>query len=107
MCADDATDEQLARLTSRIVEAAHPDRVILFGSQARGTTHPASDYDIALVFSNREQVKPGLRQAHRALWPRQFPIDLVGLTQETVEQGRTALAREVRQDGKSLYQKEG
>jgi predicted nucleotidyltransferase len=98
-------NEQLAQLTSQIVEAAHPESVVLFGSQARGNANPASDYDIALIFSNREQIKPGLTQAHRALWPRKFPIDLVGFAEETVQLGRTALAREVLREGKPLYQK--
>lgn len=98
-------EAQLAQLTSQIVEAAHPESVVLFGSQARGNATPASDYDIALVFSSREQIKSGLKQAHHALWPRQLPVDLVGFATETMQLGRTALAREVRREGKSLYQK--
>lgn len=99
--------ENLARLTSRIVEAANPDSVILFGSRAEGRATSVSDYDIALVFSSRDQIKPGLKQAHRALWPREFPIDLVGFTRESVEFGQTALARKVLRDGQPLYRKDG
>jgi predicted nucleotidyltransferase len=99
-------NEQLAQLTSQIVEAAHPESVVLFGSQAKGSATPASDYDIALIFSSREQIKPGLMQAHRALWPRKFPIDLVGFAKETIQLGRTALAREVIREGKPLYRKD-
>lgn len=101
----ETSQEQLARLTSRIVEASNPESVILFGSQANGTATPASDYDIALIFTDRKQIQSGLMQAQRALWPRQVPIDLVGFTQETFQTGRTAFAREVRREGKSLYQK--
>jgi len=99
--------KELVQLTSRIVEAAGPDRVILFGSRAKGRATPSSDYDIALVFPNREQIKPGLKQAHQALWPREFPIDLVGFARETVELGQTALARKVLREGQPLYQKNG
>jgi predicted nucleotidyltransferase len=101
----EVSQEQLTQLTSRIVEASNPESVILFGSQAKGNATSSSDYDIALIFSDRERVKPGLKEAHRALWPRQVPIDLVGFTQETFQAGRTAFAREVRREGKSLYQK--
>ena len=97
--------DQLTHLTSRIVEAANPVSIVLFGSQARGSATPGSDYDIALVFSSREQIKVGLKQAHRALWPRQVPIDLVGFAEETIQQGKTALAREVLREGRSLYQR--
>ena len=36
-------------LVSRIVEAVHPERVVLFGSHARGDAAPRSDVDILVV----------------------------------------------------------
>ncbi len=95
----------IAQLTSRIVEAVNPESIVLFGSQARGNATADSDYDIALIFADRDQIQPGLMQAHRALWPREVSIDLVGFTKDTFQTGRTAFAREVRREGKSLYQK--
>jgi len=100
-----AKNKTLEQVTSQIVQAANPEGIVLFGSQARGNATPGSDYDIALIFSNRDQIRPGLRQAHRALWPRPFPLDLVGFTTETFQQGHTALAREVSREGRTLYQK--
>jgi len=98
-------NEKLERVTAQIVQAADPESVLLFGSQARGTATPISDYDIALIFSDKEQIRPGLRQAHRALWPRPFPLDLVGFAKESIQQGNTALAREVLKEGRALYEK--
>ncbi len=43
---DDPTLDELVR---RIVKTADPDRVILFGSRARGTARPSSDYDFLVV----------------------------------------------------------
>lgn len=86
-----------------MVLAAEPEQVILFGSHARGTATDTSDYDIALVFPTSRQVQTGLKSAHRALWPRKFPVDLVGLTHDTWAQGRSSLAREVARNGKILY----
>ena len=43
-------------LVSRIVEAAHPLRVILFGSRARGEAHPDSDADLLIVQSEADAV---------------------------------------------------
>ena len=48
------------RMVQRIVKRFHPDRVILFGSHARGTAGPDSDVDLLVVMpvkgSRREKV---------------------------------------------------
>jgi predicted nucleotidyltransferase len=48
------------RMVRRIVKRFHPDRVILFGSHARGTAGPDSDVDLLVVMpvtgSRREKV---------------------------------------------------
>ncbi|MBH0185089.1 MAG: nucleotidyltransferase domain-containing protein, partial [Nitrospira sp.] len=36
-------------MVRRIVERFHPERVILFGSHARGTAGPQSDVDLLVV----------------------------------------------------------
>ena len=42
-------DALLRRMTAAIVEAADPERVILFGSRARGDAGPDSDVDLVVV----------------------------------------------------------
>ena len=42
-------EQLLNRLVRRIVEKAHPDRIILFGSAARGDAGPDSDLDVLVV----------------------------------------------------------
>lgn len=98
-------NKTLEQVTSQIIQAAKPEGIVLFGSQARGNATPSSDYDIALIFSNKDEIRPGLRQAHRAVWPRPFPLDLVGFAKESFQQGHTALAREVSREGRTLYEK--
>ena len=39
----------VAKLTGVLVQAAHPKRIILFGSQARGDAATHSDFDIMVV----------------------------------------------------------
>ncbi|MBU4200219.1 MAG: nucleotidyltransferase domain-containing protein [Verrucomicrobia bacterium] len=46
------TPEKIAEAMRRIVEAVHPVRVILFGSQARGNAGRDSDLDIMIVEQN-------------------------------------------------------
>ena len=43
------TPEKLREAVRRLVEAAHPRQIILFGSHARGDARPDSDVDLCLV----------------------------------------------------------
>ena len=47
---DDILNEMVVRLT----RAAHPQRIILFGSRARGDAGPASDYDLLIIAPSSE-----------------------------------------------------
>lgn len=51
----------LQALVEAIVQAAHPLRVILFGSRARGTAGPDSDTDLLIVQAEADAV-------HRSRW---------------------------------------
>jgi predicted nucleotidyltransferase len=97
-------DAHLEQMTQAIVAAAHPQQVLLFGSRATGHAQPSSDYDLALVFNSSDELRSGLRRAHRALWPRHHPVDLVALTAETFRQRNSVLAREVAANGQVLFQ---
>ncbi|MCC6697680.1 MAG: nucleotidyltransferase domain-containing protein [Candidatus Hydrogenedentes bacterium] len=44
-----ATNNVIRALVRRIVHQFHPERVILFGSQARGDAGPDSDIDLLVV----------------------------------------------------------
>ncbi len=43
--------EELNILKSRIIEKFHPEKIILFGSQAKNLADSQSDIDICVVFS--------------------------------------------------------
>mgnify|MGYP001572772608 FL=1 len=48
------TDDILNEVTKRLVSGFHPDQIILFGSQTRGTANKHSDVDIlAYMFRKR------------------------------------------------------
>ncbi len=42
----------LAEIVQRVVEAAQPDKIILFGSAARGEMGPNSDIDLIMVIKS-------------------------------------------------------
>jgi predicted nucleotidyltransferase len=44
-----ADDPVLAEMVRRLVEVYRPERILLFGSIARGEAGPDSDYDLMVV----------------------------------------------------------
>jgi predicted nucleotidyltransferase len=107
-----ATDERglLQEIVDALRAAGQPERVILFGSRARGDARPDSDFDLLIV----QSVQPGnsrwqeLRCLRQAL--RRFPIgkDLLLFRPAEFEYWRESLnhvvGRSVR-EGRLLYER--
>lgn len=70
----------LADLTRRILQAVDPERIILFGSAARGAAGPHSDLDVLVIKSGARRRIEMMHAIRRAL--RGFPaaVDLVVAT---------------------------
>ncbi len=106
----DVTDTKavLEEMVRRIVEAVHPDKIILFGSHARGDAGPDSDLDLLLVAPSSE---PRLRRAapaYRAL--RGLPVakDIVWWTEEEIADWRGAPAHFINRalrEGRVIYER--
>lgn len=58
----------LDEMTKIIVEVADPEKVILFGSRARGTAGPHSDYDFLIVVSQPFGKDRSRRQTTGNIW---------------------------------------
>jgi len=89
----------------RLGQACAADRVILFGSRASGRATVDSDVDLALVLPDAANARATLRAAHRLLWPRKFPVDLVALSATVWAHKSTLLAREIEAQGIVLYER--
>jgi predicted nucleotidyltransferase len=78
------TREALLAFTQRLVECYAPDKVILFGSLARGNARWDSDADVLVVmpFEGRHLAK--IREMRR-LCPVRFPLDLLVRRPEEME----------------------
>ena len=74
----------LDEIVRRIVEVAQPEKIILFGSAARGEMGPHSDLDFLIIKSGADHW--GLsRRIRRALWGVKAAVDLVIATPEDIE----------------------
>ena len=77
----------IAVVIQQVVEAAHPEKIVLFGSAARGTMGPDSDLDLLVIKGgkfNRDRVT---RDVYRKL-SGEIGVDVVIVTPEEVERYR-------------------
>jgi predicted nucleotidyltransferase len=95
----------IAEMVRRIVERFHPERIILFGSHARGTAGPHSDVDLLVVMQPQGSKRRRAVEIHGLLAGMGVPKDVV-VTPEEFEAYRDApgtVIRTARQEGKILH----
>lgn len=103
------TPEKLQEAVRRIVEAAHPRKIILFGSHARGTARPDSDVDLLVVtgpMSEAERVKE-MARLRDLLSALRMPVDVLVAPESKLEYWRDTPGNvyfEASEDGKTLYE---
>jgi addiction module HigA family antidote len=87
-----ASATMLDEIVARIVEAVDPDRIVLFGSAARGEAGPSSDVDLLVV--DREPFGPGrsrrgrLRRIREALAGSGVAKDILLFSADEIERWR-------------------
>jgi uncharacterized protein len=98
--------EQIRSLASRIAQQISPQRIILFGSHARGHAGPDSDVDL-LVVTDRPAGSDASLDLRRKV-DYSFPLDLIvcdaGRLAQRIEAGDFFLQDAV-QFGKVLYER--
>lgn len=75
----------LAEIVKHVVEAAQPDKIVLFGSAARGEMGPNSDIDLLVIKSGRFNHWRLLTSIHRALREDLAAVDVVLATPEDID----------------------
>ncbi len=68
----------------RIVRRFHPERIVLFGSQARGEARPDSDVDLLVVIAHAEHRRRAATEIHAALAGIPLAVDVVVATPEDI-----------------------
>jgi predicted nucleotidyltransferase len=72
----DNDKELLDEIVRRLVEAVDPDRIILFGSRARGDARPDSDVDLLIIKDSDQPIYRRAIPAYRALSGLGVPKDI-------------------------------
>lgn len=96
----------IVEMVRRIVERFHPERIILFGSHARGTAGPHSDVDLLVVMQPQGSKRRRAVEIHGLLAGMGVPKDIIVVTPEEFEAYRDAPGTVIRtawQEGKTLH----
>ena len=72
-------------ITRRIVDTANPVKVILFGSRARGTAHPDSDFDLLVIEHDPVSAHQEEIRLRRRLRDLEIPVDIIVVGQSFAE----------------------
>ena len=101
-------DVILEQVVARIRDAAQPDRIILFGSRARGSARADSDYDLLVI---KESDEPRYRRAaslYTKLADLPVEVEVLVYTPAEVEdwsQVPEAFVTTALREGKVLYER--
>lgn len=100
-------DQQiLNEIIHRIVEVAHPDKIILFGSAARAQMDANSDVDLLIIKGGNFHRGRLTEEIYMNLFGVGQAVDIVVVTPEDVERYRDSMALIIRpalEEGKVVY----
>lgn len=97
-------------IVQTIVQAAQPERVLLFGSRSKGTSRQQSDYDFMVVVRNVRNEREISRRVYRALLEQKLgvAVDIVVVDSEKLERHRENpyyVYRQALHEGKVFYER--
>lgn len=104
-----STKEILDEIISRIVSVADPDKIILFGSGARGELKPNSDLDLLVVKAGPVHRRRLSQAIYMNLFGVGRAVDIIVATPDDIERyGNThaLVLKPALQDGKVIYERQ-
>lgn len=104
---EDQTQSFLEEMIRRIVDEFHPERIILFGSYAKGNPTSDSDLDIMVVLPVQGSTRRKANEIDLALADRTVPLDVIVVTPEQYQRQRKivgSIVCEALREGKVVYE---
>lgn len=100
------TQSLLDEIVSRIVDAVFPERVYLFGSQARGTATKDSDIDLYIIADMEGSGPSRAYQIHKLFPEQHYAMEVIVHTPAEFEKQKHwigSIAYQVHREGRVLY----
>ena len=94
------------KIINSILQVVIPDKIILFGSQARGEARSDSDYDILVIKKDIEDELVLERALYRNMISVGVGVDIIVKTPEGVERAKDrfiSVVKEALQEGIVIY----
>ena len=101
-----ASEREIQALADRIAHDFHPEKIILFGSHARGDAKPDSDVDLLVIMNSGQHPSCTAAEITCRVHPRRYPLDLIVRSPETVRARLDMndwFMRDVMREGRVLY----
>jgi predicted nucleotidyltransferase len=99
------TEEMLCEIVRRIVAAVRPQKIILFGSAARGEMGPDSDLDLLVIKACGHRRRTAM-DIERSLIGIGTPTDIIVATPDDIECYKDTIGliyRPALREGKTIY----
>ena len=102
------SDDLIGEIVRRIVDTAQPEKIILFGSRARGDARPNSDFDVLVI---KQSTEPSYRRdapLYVALAGLPVEVEVLVYTPEEVAewaQVPQAFVTTATREGKTIYER--
>ncbi|MEK6302477.1 MAG: nucleotidyltransferase domain-containing protein [Acidobacteriota bacterium] len=103
------TPTEITQMVNRIVDQFNPEKIILFGSHARGTAGPDSDADLLVVMPVEGSKRRQATEIDLALFGIDMPADIVVVTPEELERQKDVIRTFVHpavREGRVVYERE-
>jgi predicted nucleotidyltransferase len=103
-------DKVLSTIVQRIVTAVQPQKIILFGSLARGEDGTHSDIDLMIIKESTLPRPKRYAEVRRLFWGMGLPMDILVYTPEEFTRYQSvpgSFTNTVACEGKVLYEQTG
>ncbi len=101
-------NQVITRITKKISKDCNPEKIVLFGSYAKGTSRYDSDIDLLVVKDSKLRRDERDQEIRRSLREIKFPLDIFVYTPQEVDEYsrlKGSFIAKIFREGRVLYER--